>query len=79
MTKEDQLKQLIREGKERLETQFDGTRQAIELISAEAVRHFMRDMDRGLNPDEIQYLNRIITRSMSQAFCYGYCMGRSQE
>jgi hypothetical protein len=70
------LQGYIREGKNRLENELAGTRGAIDIISKEKVKKFIKDMDRGLSPQEREHLSASFVISMYQAFCYGYSLGR---
>ena len=75
-TFENLIKDYLHQGKEKLEKDLAGTREAIKLIAKEKTRQFMRTMDKGLSSEEREFLNSIIITSMYQSFCYGYGIGK---
>ena len=75
-TFENLIKDYLHQGKEKLEKDLAGTREAIKIIAKEKTRQFMRTMDKGLSSEEREFLNSIIITSMYQSFCYGYGIGK---
>lgn len=73
---EDVIKEYLKQGKNKLETDLVGTREAIKLIASDKTRNFIKTMDRGLNKEEREYLNQLIITGMYQSFCYGYGIGK---
>jgi len=70
------MKGYLRQGKNRLENELSGTREAINLIAKEKMRDFIAAMDKGLDKDERDFLIELIVHSMQQSFCYGYSIGK---
>jgi hypothetical protein len=70
------LKEYLRQGKEKLENELTGTREAIKLIAKDKTKSFMMTMDLGLNEEERKCLHSLIVTSMYQSFCYGYGIGK---
>lgn len=70
------IKEYLHQGKEKLENDLAGTREAIKVIAKEKTRNFMRTMDLGLNEEERNFLISLIITSMYQSFCYGYGIGK---
>ncbi len=70
------IKEYIKQGREKLEKDLVGTREAIRLIARDKTRNFIKTMDRGLDKNEREYLGALIMSSMYQAFCYGYSIGK---
>jgi len=70
------LKDYLRQGKEKLENELTGTREAIKLIAKDKTKNFMMTMDLGLNEEERKCLHSLIVTSMYQSFCYGYGIGK---
>lgn len=70
------IKDYLHQGKEKLEKDLVGTREAIKLIAKDKTKSFMRTMDLGLNEEERNCLNSLIITSMYQSFCYGYGIGK---
>jgi hypothetical protein len=70
------IKDYLHQGKEKLEKDLAGTREAIKLIARDKTRNFMRTMDMGLNEEERNCLHSLIVTSMYQSFCYGYGIGK---
>ncbi|ACL77642.1 hypothetical protein Ccel_3353 [Ruminiclostridium cellulolyticum H10] len=70
------IKEYLHQGKEKLEKDLAGTREAIKLIARDKTRNFMRTMDMGLNEEERDCLHSLIVTSMYQSFCYGYGIGK---
>lgn len=73
---EKTIREYLKQGKDKLEKDLAGTREAIKLIATDKTRNFMRTMDKGLNKDEREFLNSLIITGMYQAFCYGYGIGK---
>jgi len=73
---ESVIKDYLHQGKERLENDLVGTREAIKLIAKDKTKSFMRTMDLGLNEEERNCLHSLIITSMYQSFCYGYGIGK---
>lgn len=71
-TFENMMKDYLYQGKEKLEKDLAGTREAIKLIAKDKTRNFMRSMDMGLSSEQRQFLSELIITSMYQSFCYGY-------
>ncbi|MDF2988148.1 MAG: hypothetical protein K0R50_3658 [Eubacterium sp.] len=70
------IKEYLHQGKEKLEKDLAGTREAIKLIAKDKTKNFMRTMDLGLSEEERNCLNSLIITSMYQSFCYGYGIGK---
>lgn len=70
------IKEYLKQGKEKLEKDLSGTREAIKLIARDKTRDFIKVMDKGLDKDERDFLNTLIVVSMYQSFCYGYGIGK---
>ncbi len=70
------IREYLKQGREKLENDLVGTREAIRLIAKDKTRNFIKTMDRGLDKDEREYLGALIVSSMYQAFCYGYSIGK---
>lgn len=73
---ERMIKEYLKQGRDRLENELVGTREAIRLIAADKTRDFIKTMDKGLDKPERDFLGAIIMSSMYQAFCYGYGIGK---
>ncbi|QNU66761.1 hypothetical protein EHE19_018300 [Ruminiclostridium herbifermentans] len=73
---ENLIKDYLNQGKEKLENDLVGTREAIKIIAKDKTRNFMRTMDFGLNEEERNCLHQLIITSMYQSFCYGYGIGK---
>lgn len=73
---ENVIKDYLHQGKEKLEKDLTGTREAIKLIAKDKTKSFMRTMDIGLNEEERECLHSLIITSMYQSFCYGYGIGK---
>lgn len=73
---ETMIKDYLHQGKEKLENDLAGTREAIKLIAKDKTKNFMRTMDLGLNEEERNCLHSLIITSMYQSFCYGYGIGK---
>lgn len=69
------LREFLMRGKEKLESELPGTREAIKIIAAGKTKEFMKIMDKGLDKDERELLNSLIIKGMFQSFCYGYSYG----
>lgn len=70
------IKEYLRQGKEKLDKELIGTREAIKLIAKDKIREFIKSMDKGLDKDEREFLGALIVSSMYQSFCYGYGIGK---
>lgn len=70
------IREYLKQGKDKLEKDLIGTREAIKLIASDKTRNFIKTMDRGLSREEREYLNKLIITGMYQAFCYGYGIGK---
>lgn len=73
---ENILKDYLQQGKEKLENELTGTREAIKLIARDKTKSFMMSMDLGLDEEERKFLHSLIVTSMYQSFCYGYGIGK---
>ena len=73
---EKTIKEYLKQGKDKLEKDLAGTREAIKLIATDKTKNFMITMDKGLSKDEREFLNKLIVTAMYQAFCYGYGIGK---
>lgn len=73
---EDLIREYLKQGKEKLDKELLGTKEAIKLIAKEKTRDFMKAMDKGLDKEEREYLSAAIVSSMYQSFCYGYGIGK---
>ncbi|HHY83097.1 MAG TPA: hypothetical protein GX505_10540 [Clostridiales bacterium] len=60
----------------KLNQQYNGTKEAIQLIAEEKAKEFMMTGDIGLSLEERKYLAQIIARSMMQSFSLGYGVGK---
>lgn len=70
------IRAFTREGCEKLNKQYTGTRQAMKVIAGEKVQEFMRIGDVGLSKEDRSLLASILVRSMMQGFSLGYGVGR---
>lgn len=70
------IKDYLHQGKDKLENDLAGTREAIKLIAKDKTKNFMRTMDMGLSEEERNCLQSLIVTSMYQSFCYGYGIGK---
>ncbi len=75
---ETTIREYLRQGKEKLEKDLSGTREAIKIIARDKTRNFIKTMDKGLNEEEREFLNALIVSSMYQSFCYGYGIGKME-
>lgn len=73
---ETTIKEYLKQGKEKLENDLLGTREAMKIIAGEKTRDFIRTMDKGLDKNEREFLSKVIISSMYQAFTYGYGIGK---
>lgn len=73
---ETTIKEYLKQGREKLEKDLAGTREAMKIIAGEKTRDFIKTMDKGLDKDEREFLSRVIISSMYQAFSYGYGIGK---
>lgn len=70
------IKDYLHQGKEKLENDLVGTKEAIKLIAKDKTKTFMQTMDLGLDEEERNCLHSLIITSMYQSFCYGYGIGK---
>lgn len=70
------MKSYLSEAKERLDTEFQGTREAIKMIASEKTKEYIQFIDKGLDKKERELLSAVCTAAMYQAFCYGYGIGK---
>ncbi|MDP4093989.1 MAG: hypothetical protein Q8920_11585 [Bacillota bacterium] len=70
------IKEYLKQGKEKLEKDLTGTREAIKLIAMDKTRDFIKTMDKGLDQSERDFLSSLIISGMFQSFCYGYGIGK---
>ena len=73
---EKSIKYYLKQGKQKLENDLEGTREAIKLIARDKTRLFIETMDRGLNKEEREFMSTLIVSSMYQSFCYGFGIGK---
>ncbi len=73
---ESVMREYLKHGREKLEKELGGTREAIKLIAMDKTREFIKTMDKGLDKDEREFLSCLIVASMYQSFCYGYGIGK---
>ncbi|MCX7709757.1 MAG: hypothetical protein N2484_07885 [Clostridia bacterium] len=73
---ENAIREYLKQGKEKLDKELQGTREAIKLIAKDKTKEFMQAMDKGLDKDEREFLSALIVSSMYQSFCYGYGIGK---
>jgi len=73
---ESLIKEYLEEARNRLETEFAGTREAIKQISEEKIMEYMVFTDKNMSKEERALLSAVFTFSMYQSFCYGYGIGR---
>lgn len=72
------IKEYLKQGKEKLENDLAGTREAIRIIAMDKTRDFIKTMDKGLDKEERNFLSSLIVSSMYQSFCYGYGIGKME-
>ncbi|NLI60376.1 MAG: hypothetical protein GX375_02980 [Clostridiales bacterium] len=70
------IKIFTKEGNQKLDKQYLGTRKAILQIAFEKTQEFMRVGDVGLGVDERKILESLIANSMTQSFSLGYGIGK---
>ncbi len=70
------IREYLKQGRDKLDNELSGTREAIKLITIEKTRDFMQAMDKGLDKNEREFMSAMITASMYQSFCYGYGIGK---
>lgn len=75
---EKTIREYLRQGREKLDKDLVGTREAIKLIAVDKTRDFMQAMDKGLDQNERDFLSALIVTSMHQSFCYGYGIGKME-
>ncbi|MDP4180043.1 MAG: hypothetical protein Q8942_03005 [Bacillota bacterium] len=76
---ENSIKEYIKQGKLKLQNDFTQTSQAISIIAQDKTKSFIKNMDKGLDKAEREYLTSLILASMQQAFCYGYGIGKIEN
>lgn len=72
------IRKYLNQGKDKLENDLAGTREAIRLIAMDKTRDFIQVMDKGLSKEEREFLSALIIASMYQSFCYGYGIGKME-
>ena len=70
------IKKFTKEGNQKLDKQYMGTRKAIFQIAFEKTQEYMRVGDVGLGADEREILKLLIANSMMQSFSLGYGIGK---
>jgi hypothetical protein len=75
---ERQMKEYLKQGKEKLEKDLSGTREAIKLIAVDKTRDFVNIVDKGFEKEERDFLVLQIITCMYQSFCYGYGIGKME-
>lgn len=73
------IKEYLRQGREKLEKDLIGTREAIKLIAIDKTRDFIKIMDKGLDRTEREFLSSMIVACMCQSFCFGYGIGKIES
>lgn len=73
---EQTIREYLKQGKNKLQNELAGTREAIKHIAHDKTRDFIRTMDKGLSKEEREFLSSLIVTSMYQSFCYGYGIGK---
>lgn len=73
---ENTIREYLKQGRDKLENDLTGTREAMKIIAGEKTRDFVRTMDKGLDKNERDFLSGVIIASMYQAFSYGYGIGK---
>lgn len=73
---EETMKNFLKQGRNKLDNDLTGTREAIRLVAADKTRDFIQAMDMGLGKVERDFLSELIVTSMYQSFCYGYGIGK---
>ncbi|HEY9060900.1 MAG TPA: hypothetical protein VIO64_10435 [Pseudobacteroides sp.] len=76
---ENTVKQYIKEGRMKLQNDLIQTSHAIHSIAQNKTKCFIKNMDKGLDKEEREYLTSLILTSMHQAFCYGYGIGKIES
>jgi hypothetical protein len=76
---ENIIRKYLSEAKERLDSDFIGSREAIKEISDEKVKEFILYADMKFGKKEAELLKALYASSMCQAFCYGYGLGKAEE
>ncbi len=75
---EEKIREYLMQGKNKLEKDLSGTREAIKIVAEDKTRDFIRTTDKGLDKYEREYLTKLLITSMYQAFCYGYGIGKME-
>ncbi|MBZ4646956.1 MAG: hypothetical protein PWR27_542 [Petroclostridium sp.] len=70
------MKQNISQAKERLDSDFMGSKEAMLSLAVEKVRQFQIASDTVFENEEKEILTLLIVGSMFQAFSYGYGIGK---
>lgn len=73
---EVQIKEYLKQGREKLDSDLEGTREAIKIIARDRIKDFIHVTDKGLDKREYVVLRNIIEESMHRSFCYGYGIGK---
>jgi hypothetical protein len=76
---ENTVKEYIKQGRMKLQNDLIQTSHAIHSIAQNKTKCFMKNMDKGLDKEEREYLTTLILSSMHQAFCYGYGIGKIEN
>jgi hypothetical protein len=69
------IKEYLKQARNKLENELDGTREAMRLIAIDKTKDFIKAMDKGLDKEERDYFSALIVACMYQSFCYGYGIG----
>ncbi len=72
------IREYIKQGRGKLESELQGTREAINMIARDKMKNFIKTMDKGLDRDERDFLSSLIVSGMYQSFCYGYGIGKME-
>jgi len=70
------LRKFLKEGREKLDKDLVGTKEAIRILALEKTKSFIEAMDKGLDRQEREFLSSTIIACMHQSFCYGYGVGK---
>lgn len=73
---EQKMKENIRFARKRLDTDFNGSREAMLSQAKEKVKQFQVACDSILDKEEKELLILLIVGSMFQSFSYGYGIGK---
>lgn len=75
---EDVIRKYLLEARERLETDFGGSRVAIKEVSEEKIGQFIVYADIALEKKDRELLSALYSSGMYQAFCYGYGIAKAE-